>query len=97
MQAGAEKTIKQLQQEVHDLQAKVDEGNRTLSDYDALKKKLTVENLDLLRQVEEAESQLGLMSKLKLSLTNQLEDTRQLLDDESRVRQSVGWDVVVQT
>lgn len=68
-----------------EIQAKLDEANRTLNDFDATKKKLAVENADLLRQVEEAESQIGQLSKLKLSLANQLEDTRKLADDESRV------------
>lgn len=53
---------------------------------DAAKKKMTAENTDLLRQVEELESQMSQLSKIKLSLTNQLEDQRKLADDESRVR-----------
>lgn len=76
---------KQLQHQANEIQSKLDEANRTLNDFDAAKKKLAVENSDLLRQVEEAESQIGQLSKLKLSLTNQLEDTRKLADDESRV------------
>ena len=76
---------KQIQQGANELQAKLDEANRTLNDFDATKKKLAVENSDLLRQLEEAESQIGQLSKLKLSLTNQLDDTRKLADEESRV------------
>lgn len=76
---------KQLQHQINEIQSKLDEANRTLNDFDATKKKLAVENTDLLRQVEEAESQIGQLSKLKLSLTNQLEDTRKLADDECRV------------
>lgn len=76
---------KQLQHQANEIQAKLDEANRTLNDFDATKKKLAVENADLLRQVEEAESNIGQLSKLKLSLTNQLEDTRKLADDECRV------------
>merc|ERR1712142_356556 len=41
---------------------------------------------DLLRQLEEAENQIGQLSKLKLSLTNQLDDSRKMADDESRER-----------
>lgn len=70
---------------MNEIQARLDESNRTLNDYDAAKKKLVVENTDLLRQLEEAESQIGQLTKLKLSLTNQLDDTRKLADDESRV------------
>lgn len=77
---------KQIALQMNEIQAKLDEANRTLHDFDAAKKKLAVENADLLRQVEEAESQISQLSKLKMSLTNQLEDTRKLADDECRVR-----------
>lgn len=70
---------------MNEIQAKLDEANRTLNDFDAAKKKLAVENADLLRQLEEAESQIGQLSKLKLSLTNQLEDARKTADEECRV------------
>lgn len=76
---------KQLQHNVNEVHNKLDEATRTLNDFDAAKKKLTAENTDLLRQLEEAESQLGQLAKIKLSLTNQLEDQRKLADDESRV------------
>lgn len=85
LQAAADKVIKQLQHENTEVHAKLDEANRTLNDFDGAKKKLAAENYDLLRQLEEAESQLGQLSKLKLSLSNQLEDTQKFLDDESRV------------
>lgn len=78
--------MKQQQQVLNEYQNKMDEANRTLNDMDAAKKKLTAENTDLLRQVEEVESQISQLSKIKLSLTNQLEDQRKLADDESRVR-----------
>jgi myosin heavy chain 6/7 len=68
------------------VQGKLDETNRTLNDFDSAKKKLSIENSDLLRQLEEAESQVSQLSKLKISLTTQLEDTKRLADEESRVR-----------
>ncbi|KAK7067548.1 putative TRAFAC class myosin-kinesin ATPase superfamily [Halocaridina rubra] len=84
--AAGEKTIKQQQQQINEVQSKLDEANRTINDFDATKKKLAVENADLLRQLEEAENQNGQLSKIKLSLTNQLDDTRKLADDECRER-----------
>ncbi|XP_071512372.1 myosin heavy chain, muscle-like [Panulirus ornatus] len=83
---AAEKTNKQLQQQMTELQAKLDEATRTITDYDAAKKKLFVENTDVLRQLEEAESHIGQLSKLKLSLTNQLEENKKMSDEESRER-----------
>ena len=64
---------------------KLDEANRTLNDFDAQKKKLSVENGDLLRQLEEADNQISQLNNLKASLTTQLEDTKKMVDDESRV------------
>lgn len=75
-----------MQHQINDIHSKLDEANRTLNDFDASKKKLAAENTDLLRQVEEAENSIGQLSKIKLSLTNQLEDQRKLADDECRVR-----------
>jgi chromosome segregation ATPase len=86
LQAAAEKVAKQLQHQLNEVQGKLDETNRTLNDFDAAKKKLSIENSDLLRQLEEAESQVSQLSKLKISLTTQLEDTKRLADEESRVR-----------
>lgn len=74
-----------MQHQINDIHSKLDEANRTLNDFDASKKKLAAENADLLRQCEEAENGLGQLAKIKLSLTNQLEDQRKLADDECRV------------
>jgi chromosome segregation ATPase len=74
-----------LQHQLNEVQGKLDETNRTLNDFDSAKKKLSIENSDLLRQLEEAESQVSQLSKLKISLTTQLEDTKRLADEESRV------------
>lgn len=46
---------------------------------------MSIENSDLLRQLEEAESQVSQLSKIKVSLTTQLEDTKRLADEEARV------------
>ena len=77
-------------------QGKLDETNRTLNDFDAAKKKLLIENSDLIRQLEEAESQVSQLTKLKLSLATQLEDTKRLADEESRVSttMTITWKFV---
>lgn len=77
--------MKQVQHQLGETQGKLDETNRTLNDFDAAKKKLSIENSDLLRQLEEAESQVSQLSKLKISLATQLEDTKRLADEETRV------------
>lgn len=70
---------------MNEVQGKLDETNRTLNDFDAAKKKLSIENSDLLRQLEEAESQVSQLAKIKISLATQLEDTKRLADEEGRV------------
>ncbi|XP_053696472.1 myosin heavy chain, muscle isoform X2 [Sabethes cyaneus] len=84
--AAQEKIAKQLQHTLNEVQGKLDETNRTLNDFDASKKKLSIENSDLLRQLEDAESQVSQLSKIKISLTQQLEDTKRLADEEARER-----------
>ncbi|XP_065090266.1 myosin heavy chain, muscle isoform X27 [Ochlerotatus camptorhynchus] len=84
--ASQEKIAKQLQHTLNEVQGKLDETNRTMNDFDSAKKKLSIENSDLLRQLEDAESQVSQLSKIKISLTQQLEDTKRLADEESRER-----------
>ena len=40
-----------LQQQINEVTSKLDEANRTLNDFDASKKKLTIENSEYSRQV----------------------------------------------
>jgi len=85
----AEKNNKQIMNQMTECQSRLDEANRTLNDFDAMKKKLGIENADLLRQLEEAENQNCLLAKLKLSLNTQLEDTKKIADEESRERGAI--------
>lgn len=64
---------------------KLDETNRTLGDFDASKKKLAAENAELQRQLEDAESQVAQLNKLKTSLQTQLDEAKRTADEESRV------------
>jgi len=84
--AAAEKINKQVHGQINDTQAKLDEANRTLNDFDATKKKLTVENAELLHQLEEVESQNSQLAKMKLTLGAQLDDTTKMAEDEGRER-----------
>merc|ERR1712061_670177 len=56
---------------------------------DSSKKKLSVEKADLERQIEETENAIASLSKQKISLTTQLEDTKKLGDAEARDRASM--------
>merc|ERR1712149_138404 len=65
---------------------KLDEMARALNEADSSRKKLQVENQDLLRQIEETENGIASLGKAKISLTTQLEDTKRLGDSEARDR-----------
>jgi myosin heavy chain 6/7 len=68
---------------------KLDEMARALNEADSSRKKLQVENQDLLRQIDETENAIAALGKAKISLTTQLEDTKRLGDSESRDRASL--------
>merc|ERR1712242_269598 len=65
---------------------KLDDLARALNEADSSKKKLTVENQDLTRQIGKVETSIAALSKNKISLSTQLEDTKRLGDSEARDR-----------
>lgn len=83
-----EKHIKQLHLNMTEANAKLDESTRTLNDYDAAKKKLAVENADLLRQLEEADNQINMLAKVKFNLSSQLDECKKIAEDEGKVSSS---------
>nr|XP_053645280.1 myosin heavy chain, muscle-like [Cherax quadricarinatus] len=84
--AESEKTIRQLTQQTHEVNVRLDDALRTLADHDGARKKLALENADLVRQLEETEHRVSELTTLKLSLTNQLADTKKLADVEIKNR-----------
>ena len=85
LQVANEKANKALLLSNNDIQNKLAEAKRTVSDLEEAKKKMAIEILDSKRQINEYESQLSELKKNKLSLNNQLQDCEKLLDDETRV------------
>jgi myosin heavy chain 6/7 len=65
---------------------KLDDMARALNEADSSRKKLQVENQDLTRQIDEVETAIAALSKNKISLGTQLEDTKRLGDSEARDR-----------
>merc|ERR1719339_566315 len=84
--AQAEKIGKSVQAHINEVQSKLEEANRCLGDFDAFKKKLTIENSDLLRNLEEADGQISQLSKLTITLGNQLDEARRVADEENKER-----------
>merc|ERR1712025_212120 len=75
-----------IQQQIYDAQARLEELQRALHEADGSKRKITVENCDLVHQFEEAERLAAQLSKDRTSLTTQLEDSKRLADAETRER-----------
>merc|ERR1711970_1304229 len=81
-----EKQGKTIQQLIYDSQGRLEELQRALHEADGSKRKLTVENCDLVHQFEEAERNAAQYSKDRTSLNSQLEDAKRLADAETRER-----------
>merc|ERR1719385_581003 len=81
-----EKHGKMIQQQIYDSQARLEELQRALHEADGSKRKIAVENCDLVHQFEEAERLAAQLSKDRTSLTTQLEDAKRLADAETRER-----------
>merc|ERR1712061_901545 len=63
-----------------------EEANLTLGDYEAGKRKIAAENADLLRQLQEMENSANMLAKVKAQLVSQLDEARQIADDEAKER-----------
>ena len=68
-----------------ELNAKIDESNRTISDLQGTKSRMQHENTDVVRQLEEAESRISQLNKERQALQQQLDDARRSLEEETRV------------
>merc|ERR1719402_1445553 len=87
--ASAEKSHKNLLSNLNELNKKVEESNLTLGDMEAGKKRLTAENADILRQLQELESAANLLLKTKSALVAALDEQKRIADDESKDRVSL--------
>merc|ERR1719391_594627 len=89
--ANMEKNCKMTQGLIVESNTKMDELARAMNEADSTKKKLQVEAQDLTRQIEETENAIGNLSKNKISLQTQLDDTKKLADAEARDRASLKF------
>merc|ERR1719420_1291931 len=60
---------------------------------EALRSRAQSENIELTRQLEEAESALNILTKAKANLSKTLDDTKSALDEESRARTKLQGEV----
>merc|ERR1712042_232539 len=84
--AAAEKVGKNVQANILELQTKLDEANRCVSDMDAAKKKYSAENAVLLNQYQEAGAQYSQLYKITQAMGAQLEDVKKVAYDDNKER-----------
>merc|ERR1712168_1144821 len=84
--ASLEKQNSLLSHQLSETNRRCEEANLMLSDYDRARKKTVVENVELLRSVEELDNNNMVMNKIKATLTTQLEEVKKISDDESKER-----------
>merc|ERR1712179_550754 len=87
--AHSEKQGKNLQAQILEVQAKYDECYRCIGDYENNKKKISSENTDLVRQLEDLEAQIHSLSKLTITYGAQLSDMQNAAKVENRDRVSI--------
>merc|ERR1712079_918891 len=86
-QASADKSNKNLVDQLNAINKKVDAANLTLGDFGMAKNKIANENGELLRIVGDLENNLNMIAKSKSALGAQLNDVKALCDNEARERQ----------
>jgi myosin heavy chain 6/7 len=84
--ASTEKQNRLITQQLADVTRRGEEANLTLSDFDNAKKKIILENADLLHSCEELDNNNSVLAKLRQTLTAQLEEQRKIADDEAKER-----------
>lgn len=65
--------------------SKNDELKKTCSDLEIIKGRITQENVEITRQLEEQESKNSQLMKAKKNLEQQMEELKKQLEDEMRV------------
>merc|ERR1712001_410618 len=68
---------------------KIEEVNLNLGDFEAGKRRITVENADLLRQLQELNANASLMTKTKSALVSALDEQKAIADNEAKERVSL--------
>merc|ERR1712088_1104538 len=87
--ASAEKSQRALTGTLNELTKKIEEVNLNLGDFEAGKRRITVENADLLRQLQELNANASLMTKTKSALVSALDEQKAIADNEAKERVSL--------
>ena len=87
--ASAEKSYKNLLNGLNDLNKKIEETNLNLGDLEAGKRRVTAENADTLRQLQELQNNASLLVKTRSGLANALDEAKAVCDHEAKERVSL--------
>merc|ERR1719237_404414 len=87
--ASAEKSQRSLSATLNELTKKIEEVNLNLGDFEAGKRRITVENAALLRQLQELNANASLMTKTKSALVSALDEQKAIADNEVKERVSL--------
>merc|ERR1719361_1289991 len=87
--ASAEKSYRNLMNNLNDLNKKIEETNLLLGDLEAAKRRLTAENGDSLRQLQELQNNASLLVKTRSGLANALDEAKAVCDHEAKERVSL--------
>merc|ERR1712240_343149 len=87
--ASAEKSHKALLANLNDITKRVEEANLVLGDFESSKRRITAENADLLRQVQELNANASLMVKTKSALIAALDEQKMIADNGAKERVSL--------
>ena len=88
-QASGEKNQRNLLANLNDLTKKVEEQNLQLGDIQASKKRTTMENAEMLRQLQELQATANLMLKNKSALASALHEQKIIAETEAKERLSL--------
>ncbi|XP_050526366.1 paramyosin, long form isoform X1 [Daktulosphaira vitifoliae] len=80
------KTIEKLEVTIHELNIRIEEITRTVTDITSIKTRLSQENIELVKEVQDLKVSIENTTYLKSQIAGQLEDARRRLEDDERRR-----------
>ncbi|TNN04189.1 hypothetical protein fugu_001218 [Takifugu bimaculatus] len=82
LQVSSESQVKKLEEQLSESSRRGDDLQRVLTELSVAKNRLTADNADMARQMEEAESRGSQLSRSKTLLQSQLEELKKSLEEE---------------
>lgn len=83
------KSVQRLEVHVSELNIKIEELNRTIVDITSHKTRLSQENIELVKEVQDLKVNIENAVYLKSQIATQLDDARRRLEEDERRRQTL--------